>query len=74
MLRSSPISPSLFSVQDLLEDRVEAKWRFEYKHKIVFLSMETIKNKNPLMGTFRFVGAGGIEPSTVGLKGHCSTD
>jgi len=26
------------------------------------------------MGTFRFVGAGGIEPSTSGLKGHCSTD
>lgn len=23
---------------------------------------------------FLLVGAGGIEPSTVGLKGHCSTD
>jgi hypothetical protein len=24
--------------------------------------------------SFKNVGAGGIEPTTVGLKGHCSTD
>ncbi len=37
----------------------------------------TVKNSGrniTKLEKFLLVGAGGIEPSTVGLKGHCSTD
>ena len=52
----------------------ETSLHLSYPHGSQAVGFLLPQNKNPLAGTFRFVGAGGIEPSTVGLKGHCSTD